>query len=101
MLVLDKNNIKGDDRHVCGYNKPDGLSYFVADCEEMTCECCTKCCTDAEPQCNQLEMAANLDDGYSRDKYVFSEDLKFTATMAEVQEVQGVQDSQGVDGTEP
>jgi len=83
MLVLDKNNFEGDADAVCGDgNRPANLNYFVADCEqpELDCGCCTKCCSDSDAQCNPLEMPANIDGGYSRDKYVFSEDLVFSAS---------------------
>jgi len=79
MLVLDKNDMSGNDDPVCGDNRPGGLSFFVADCDEMECKCCSKCCKDSEERCNDLELTANFDDTYSREKYVFSEDIKFDA----------------------
>jgi hypothetical protein len=77
MLMLDKNSLTGSDSAICGDNRQTSLAYLTGDCDEITCECCTKCCNDDDPGCNALVLPANLDGGYSRDQYVFSEDLIF------------------------
>lgn len=77
IVTLDQNDLTGDDGAICGNNKPENFNYFVGDCDEFTCDCCTKCCSDNNPNCNNLEMAINFDSGYERDQYVFSEDLLF------------------------
>jgi hypothetical protein len=82
MLTLDKNDLKGDDQPVCGANEPSTLKVFTGDCSEIECGCCSTCCTDDDTKCNDLELKANLDDGYSREQYIFSEDLKFTVSAS-------------------
>lgn len=74
--MLDNNRIEGDDSAIC--NNPSGpqyIAYMVADCNEITCDCCTLCCSN--PTCNNADLVANLDDSYTRNQYVFSEDVVF------------------------
>lgn len=83
MFVIDGNDLTGDDSAICGDNQPSSLAYMVGDCDELTCACCTKCCYSNAPDCNRMELSSNIDGGYVRDQYVFSEDLKFTAVYGE------------------
>jgi hypothetical protein len=52
-----------------------------ADClgasREVDCNCCDICCGVDDANCNSQELMGNIDDGYSRDQFVFSEDLVF------------------------
>jgi len=78
--MADKNDLKGNAAPICMENggKPPNLQLMAADCpSEIECGCCDICCDDSEADCNGLELIANIDEGYARDDYVFSEDLIF------------------------
>ncbi|GKY92030.1 hypothetical protein MPSEU_000174600 [Mayamaea pseudoterrestris] len=78
IFMIDQNELGGSDAAVCGDNKPPTLTNFVADCNELQCDCCTKCCTSDEPTCNTLELQVHDDNNFSRDHYVFGENLIFS-----------------------
>jgi len=77
-LLLDDNNLSGGaNNNVCEHDL--ALTTFIADCSEMgECECCTKCCTDADATCNAVTWFSGLDPvatgNYKRDNYLFHED---------------------------
>lgn len=83
VLLLDGNSITGNGNAVCNSEKLKP-SYFVADCypgtngelPEVECKCCTQCCTDDDPSCNDRSWTSNLDpmwEGYYvRQKYTFN-----------------------------
>lgn len=76
LVFLDKNRMTGDSSPIC-VGAP-AISFMATDCKnEVTCACCDLCCNDNDASCNDAEVAANLDDGYERSQYVFSEDLVF------------------------
>jgi hypothetical protein len=76
---MDTNRMTGGYSPIC-VNGPD-ISLMSGDCKgesrEVNCECCVICCAPDEANCNVQELQANIDDGYSRDQFVFSEDLIF------------------------
>jgi Leucine-rich repeat (LRR) protein len=80
MLLLDNNSITGDLTEACQKLKIDWL---IADCQEISCECC-KCCADNEPRCNDDILYANNDFSweynYTRVAYAFSPEILFEAT---------------------
>jgi hypothetical protein len=78
MLMIDQNEISGSDAAVCGDNKPSKLASFIATCDSMQCDCCTKCCSSNDDSCNTLALQVNSDDKFMRNHYVFSEDLVFS-----------------------
>ena len=50
----------------------------------VACECCTKCCSSAEPSCNEIEWFSDVDPvaegNYIRDTYLFHEtDIEYPA----------------------
>jgi hypothetical protein len=73
---MDTNRMTGGSSPLC-VNGPD-ISLMSADCKgEVACACCVICCAPDETNCNTQELQANIDDGYSRDQFIFSEDLIF------------------------
>jgi len=50
---------------------------FSADCDEISCPCCTLCCQDANATCNNFDWNVNLDPiwehDFERDVYAFSQ----------------------------
>jgi hypothetical protein len=42
--MLQNNNLNGTAAHICGSDKKPQV--FAADCDEMSCSCCTACCSD-------------------------------------------------------
>ena len=84
MLLLDNNTVTGPATAVCnnGY-----IQRFAADCggdnPEVECpsDCCTTCCDDNGPECNDDGLLAQFEpiweDSYQRRFYEFSEDLIF------------------------
>jgi len=65
VLLLDGNELTGDAGVIC--NNPDvrNMTAFSTDCAEpnpeVTCTCCTICCADTDPDCNNKEWRINLD----------------------------------------
>ena len=82
MLLLDNNTITGDTAPACGLKN---LQVFVADCggaaPEVDCPCCSECCQDDGPICNDGDLLARFDpiweDAYQREDYQFADDLWF------------------------
>ncbi|KAL3906085.1 MAG: hypothetical protein SGARI_004162, partial [Bacillariaceae sp.] len=84
VLLVDGNNITGNAQAIC--SAPNTLSHFTADCypgqdgskPEIECRCCTLCCSDDDPQCNDREWTTNYDPkyqyGYIRQEYTYSVD---------------------------
>lgn len=79
LIFMDTNRLTGNASPLC-VDGPD-FSIMSADCEgndaEVVCGCCQVCCAPGDTACNAQEIQANIDDGYSRDEWVFSEDLIF------------------------
>jgi hypothetical protein len=77
LFFLDTNRMGGDATSVCRVDGPD--VFMTADCKdpEVDCSCCDVCCRDGESNCNAAEVMANVDDGYVRDQFVFSDNLVF------------------------
>lgn len=83
VLLLDQNNLIGKTTEICGRLK---IPHFVTDCypgaqheePEVHCSCCTLCCSDDNPGCNNRVWTANYDPkamyGYIRQSYDFSLD---------------------------
>lgn len=61
ILLLDGNNLTGSAKNVCQSPMGLKLDHFVTDCypgkngvdpAEVDCRCCTLCCNDSDPDCN-------------------------------------------------
>jgi hypothetical protein len=79
MLLMDENSMTGSAAAVCGgTNKP---AILIVDCEEIICDCCTKCCADTDDDCNDSDLLANYDpiweNSYQRNYYTFDETITF------------------------
>jgi Leucine-rich repeat (LRR) protein len=90
-LLLNNNTLTGPTNFVCSPTLP-ALSVFIADCKdptltgnplldeffELDCPCCTKCCSDSVPSCNNEDWYGELDPiweyKYARRAYSFNED---------------------------
>jgi Leucine-rich repeat (LRR) protein len=84
ILLLDSNNLTGNADHFCKTDQR--LAHFITDCypganglkPEVDCRCCTLCCNDENPNCNNKDWTANYDPkakyGYIRPAYEFSLD---------------------------
>ncbi|KAL3941711.1 MAG: hypothetical protein SGARI_000509 [Bacillariaceae sp.] len=84
VLLVDGNNLTGSAKDIC--DAPIALAHFVADCypgrngegPEVECRCCTLCCSDDDPQCNDKVWTSNFDPkyqfGYIRQEYTYSVD---------------------------
>ena len=83
VLLVDNNNIQGSADHICDASDVHP-TYFTADCypgrngerPEIDCRCCSTCCLDDDPTCNNFAWTSNLDPvweyGYLRKSYSFS-----------------------------
>ena len=78
IFMIDQNELGGSDAAVCGENEAPTLTTFVADGNEVDCQCCTHFCTSDNPSCNTLELQVHDDNDFSRDHYVFGENLIFS-----------------------
>lgn len=71
--MVDRNNVTGSLEYVCDL---DDIALVMADCGEVTCDCCDPCCDD-ETDCHDYDLVANLDptweSGYERKFYDFSD----------------------------
>jgi len=80
LLLLDKNDISGDLQEYCDKNAGHQISKIIADCGEISCECCD-CCSDHEHSCNDDVLFTNLDfnweHNYTRVAYAFSPEILF------------------------
>ena len=84
VLLLDGNSITGNANAICDSANAVKPSYFVVDCypglngerPEIECRCCTQCCTDGDPSCNNKSWTSNVDPsweyGYIRQDYTFN-----------------------------
>jgi hypothetical protein len=82
MLLLDSNSIHGNANAICEQDKWTP-SVFITDCypgsngvgPEVECRCCSQCCNDNNPACNDYAWTSNVDltweDGYTREEYTF------------------------------
>lgn len=82
LLLIDGNSIKGNADYVC--ETAPQPSIFTADCypgedgtpAEIKCSCCTTCCLDDDPRCNDHAWTSNYDPsweyGFVRPTYTFS-----------------------------
>jgi hypothetical protein len=71
VILLDSNEITGNANAICDSPviKP---AAFVADCypgqngqsPEVECRCCTQCCSDDDPDCNNKTWTRNYDSSY-------------------------------------
>merc|ERR1712066_977178 len=61
VLLLDGNNLTGSAKGICASPMGLKLDHFIADCypgrsgvepAEVDCRCCTLCCNDDDPDCN-------------------------------------------------
>jgi len=82
IMLLDGNEISGDASIIC--ENPDiNMTAFSADCgnpdPEIACSCCTICCSNGDPDCNNKEWRVNLDGiweyDFQRLVYQFSDEL--------------------------
>jgi len=80
LLLLDKNDISGDLLEYCDKNAGHQLTKIIADCDEVSCDCCD-CCSDHEHNCNDDIMFTNLgfnwQHNYTRVGYAFSPEILF------------------------
>lgn len=91
ILLLDGNNLTGNTGEICAANananqQQQRLVHFITDCypgkngaaAEISCSCCTLCCNDNNPDCNNKDWTSNYDPksmyGYIRPAYEFSLD---------------------------
>jgi len=82
VLLLDGNELTGDATIVCN-NPAVNTTAFSADCggetPEISCSCCTICCQDSDPDCNNLDWRINLDGiweyDFQRVVYSFSQEV--------------------------
>jgi Leucine-rich repeat (LRR) protein len=77
VFMIDQNALVGTDAAVCGINQAPTLVEMVGDCDELKCDCCTKCCANNDPSCNTLEPQVNNDNSFARDHTLFAENLTF------------------------
>lgn len=83
VLLLDGNSMTGNANAVCN-SESVNPTHFVADCypgangesPEIECRCCTQCCTDDNPSCNDKVWPSNVDSildyGSIRSSYSFN-----------------------------
>lgn len=83
VLLLDGNSLTGNANAVCDSENVNP-AHFIADCypgengerAEIECRCCTQCCTDSDPNCNDKKWTSNYDPvyeyGYIRPNYTFN-----------------------------
>lgn len=69
MLLIDDNTLTGNTDEICVYE----LEHFISDCAsgtdgegslfdaELSCSCCTLCCSDANTTCNDEEWLGNAE----------------------------------------
>ena len=85
LLLLDGNHLSGTADAICSTASARAPTFFATDCGgtpeelEIDCACCTLCCTDTEPSCNNLDWNINLDGIYEYDfqrvAYKFSQNI--------------------------
>jgi hypothetical protein len=85
ILLLDSNNLSGKTNEIC--MAKTNFQHFITDCypspnmekgPEVDCRCCTMCCNDQIPSCNDKDWSSSYDPsyryGYIRPAYDFSLD---------------------------
>lgn len=86
ILLLDGNNLHGHTDELCSVDGPT-MQHFTSDCypslnneagPEVECRCCTLCCNDENPDCNDHDWTSSHDlkakYGYIRQSYEFDLD---------------------------
>lgn len=98
VLLLDGNNLTGNTKEICHVNSGLNLAHFTTDCypgsdgadPEVDCRCCSLCCNDENPNCNNKDWTANYDPkamyGYIRPTYEFSLDQAPPGWMKKMQD---------------
>jgi hypothetical protein len=86
VLLLDSNSLTGSAKFLCDRAAEEDFkvpSFFIADCypgqdgtaPEIDCRCCTTCCNDGDPTCNDKAWTSNVDSiweyGFVRPNYKF------------------------------
>ena len=79
--MLDNNTFTGSTADLCA--SWDMIDHFIADCggdtPELDCKCCTECCDDNGPACNDEDLLAEFNPiwevGYGRRDYIFGENI--------------------------
>lgn len=81
MLTTDRNDIVDDWTEVCKLGRPEFLSADCSDFDQVYCTCCTVCCEESNPECNDEIVLANLDarweNDFSRTAYDFGPNSVF------------------------
>lgn len=78
IMLLDGNELSGDTSVLC--NNPNvEFHTFSADCDEISCPCCTICCNDSDPNCNNKDWRITLDGiweyDFQRIKFIFGDEV--------------------------
>lgn len=89
-MLLDGNELSGDANVVCN-NPAINTTAFSTDCGSVTpevqCSCCTICCDDSDPDCNNLDWNINLDGiweyDFQRVVYSFSQEILPSSAKAD------------------
>ena len=83
ILLLEKNDLEGDVEVFCSVNHTEALTWFGADCAEVTCSCCNICCVDSDHNCNSVELVVSFQSGYHREEFSFDnlEVVEMTPTV--------------------
>lgn len=76
MFAVDKNDLMDDWTRVCSQVS---VGFLSADCggkfQEVFCRCCTVCCQDKDPECNDdlkySKLNARWEGGFTRTAYDF------------------------------
>lgn len=96
MFAVDKNDLMDDWTHVCNQV---GVGFLSADCggkfQEVFCKCCTVCCQDKDPECNDDLVYSKLDE-FTRTAHDFGpnqvhDDAATNAGTAEDEETNGAE----------
>ncbi len=84
ILLLDNNHLHGRTEELCAAQGAPKFKHFTTDCypalnsevgAEVECRCCTLCCNDDTPDCNDHDWSSSYDPkseyGYIRPNYEF------------------------------
>jgi hypothetical protein len=107
LFAVDKNDIMDDWTHVCNH-QVGSKKFLSADCggkfEEVFCECCTVCCHDKDPECNDDLVYGNLDaqweEGFTRTAYDFGPNQVYDASVEDREPDAHMQDEVYADDVE-
>mmetsp|Transcript_30596 Transcript_30596/g.72170 ORF Transcript_30596/g.72170 Transcript_30596/m.72170 type:complete len:697 (-) Transcript_30596:205-2295(-) len=98
ILLLDGNSLHGDTKAFCRADNGVQLAHFTTDCypgtdgsePEVDCRCCSLCCNDENPNCNNKDWTASYDPkamyGYIRPAYNFNLDQAPAGWMKTMQD---------------